>query len=110
MPSDTDPVEALQALHDKGFQGLSIGDGHGLAEVRYRHGWAGGADVVLVRAEDDAEAYRADDSLGQVEPQREVSGTVVEVVTAVLGWPEPETPPAPEVPAPRAATPARTPT
>ncbi|MEU7528488.1 hypothetical protein AB0A74_22345 [Saccharothrix sp. NPDC042600] len=117
MPSDTDPAEALKALHDKGFRGLGIGDAHGLAEVRYRHGWAGGADVVLVRAEDDAEAYRADDSLGQVEPQREVSGTVVEVVAAVLGWPDPGTDPGttepeaePVVPAPRAATPARTPT
>ncbi|GAA0222283.1 hypothetical protein GCM10010492_20560 [Saccharothrix mutabilis subsp. mutabilis] len=136
MPSDTDPAEALKALHDKGFRGLGIGDAHGLAEVRYRHGWAGGADVVLVRAEDDAEAYRADDSLGQVEPQREVSGTVVEVVAAVLGWPDPETDPRndpstdratapetdprndpgtapgaePEVPAPRAAAPAPTPT
>ncbi|MEJ2852203.1 MULTISPECIES: hypothetical protein [unclassified Saccharothrix] len=96
MRSDTespepgpDAITALKALHDRGFQGREIRDDHGLAGLRYRHDWVGGADVVLVRAEDDAEAYRADDSLGQIEPHREVAGTVVEVVAAVLSWPDP---------------------
>ena len=90
--SAPDAIEALRALHDKGFEGREIRDGRRLAGLRYRHDWGGGTDVVLVRAEDDAHAYRADDSLGQVEPtrpHREVSGTVVEVVAAVLSWPDP---------------------
>ncbi|NUT93288.1 MAG: hypothetical protein HOY78_14835 [Saccharothrix sp.] len=89
--SGRDPITALKALHDKGFRGREIRDDRGLAGLSYRHDWGGGTDVVLVRAEDDAEAYRADDSLGQIEPHREVTGTVVEVVAAVLSWPDPPT-------------------
>ncbi|MFI9813428.1 hypothetical protein [Saccharothrix variisporea] len=104
---DPEAITALKALHDKGFQGREIRDDHGLAGLRYRHDWGGGADVVLVRAEDDAEAYRADDSLGQIEPHREVAGTVVEVVAAVLSWPDPPDGDAPNAGGPdRATTPA----
>jgi hypothetical protein len=96
----TNAIDALRALHDHGFGGSPVHDDHGLAALRYRHHWDGVTDVVLVHDVNDAEAYRADDSLGQAEfpssspGRREAAGSVVEVVTAVLDWPAPETQPA----------------
>jgi hypothetical protein len=90
-------IDALRALGDRGFGSCEVRDQHGLTALGFRHKWDGVSDVVLVHAQNDAEAYRADDSFGQPEfptsavAHREAVGTVVEVVAAVLDWPEPDT-------------------
>lgn len=93
-------VDALQVLRRCGFGGRRIfGDGGNTVTLHYRRQWRGVADVVLVYAEDDAEAYRAHDALDETDPfdlaargdlHEEVLGTVVDVVAAVLRWPVPE--------------------
>ena len=93
-------VDALQLLRANGFGARKVFDLRGKnAILHYRRSWRGVSDVVLVYAEDDAEAYRADDSINDLDPfeiasydhlQHEDVGTVLEVVAAVMAWPTPE--------------------
>ena len=99
MTSRAAAIAALQRLRAEGFGGRRIlGDRGRTCTLHYRRSWRGVSDVVLVFGEDDAEAYRADDSIDDANPfeiasrrdlQEEVVGTVLDVVTAVLSWPTP---------------------
>lgn len=93
-----DPIDALQLLRRMGFSGRRLYSARGDTTVlHYRRTWFGSSDVVLVYAEDDAEAYRADGSLPlDADPLdlacrsdlvEEAVGTVAEVVATVTTWP-----------------------
>jgi hypothetical protein len=95
-----DPIDALQLLLANGFGGRKVFDlSKKNAILHYRRTWRGVSDVVLVYAENDAEAYRGDDSINDLDPFEVASynhlecenvGTVLEVVAAVMRWPKPE--------------------
>jgi hypothetical protein len=92
-----DPIDALQLLRRLGFHGRRLHDAHGnTTALHYQRTWRGVVDIVMVYAEDDAEAYRIDDSLSvDVHPLDlvccpdlliEAVGTVLEVVATVSTW------------------------
>lgn len=92
-----DPIDALQLLRRLGFHGRRLHDAHGnTTALHYQRTWRGVVDIVMVYAEDDAEAYRVDDSLPvDVNPLDlvcrpdlliEAVGTVPDVVATVSTW------------------------
>lgn len=102
MSANTDAIDALQLLRAAAFGGRRVyAPSSQQVALHYRRTWRGVSDVVLVYGVDDAEAYRADDTLpffddialfelaSRPDLQQEITGTVVDVVAAVLAWPSP---------------------
>jgi hypothetical protein len=100
VADEVNPIDALQLLRSLGFVGQRIlGDQGNTRTLHYRRTWRGISDVVLVYSPDDAEAYRADDVINEMDPfelasrsdlYQETAGSVAAVVAAVLRWPNPD--------------------
>jgi hypothetical protein len=92
----------LRLLRRLGFGGRRIfGDRGRTITLHYRRTWHDVSDVVLVYNENDAAAYRTDDTIDDDDPfgldsrpdlLEEARGTVAQVVTNVRFWPRPDWP------------------